>query len=311
MAQGPGLLIMAVDPNESFLVKLNGQPLNIILSPKPKEGQVSSSVQRVSNALHTRRRPNDELIPRKRRSGINFYDIGTISDGMGGWDTLLIDVADANDVRALLHDPLSFTREQWYTRYRKITKGTLGDNYELTVVINLTTYPLDNTSPEWTTKGLVITDTDPVTILDLLNHRENTKFWESTVTNAYLFNGFDAEFMTITSTPTYGGTPATLSLDPTLPIDVFVVPAVISFTAATPPTGPTNWVVVPRDAAFANSYVGISDEDTAMHVVVGGGPYADIVIANYENFVESGVDPAGLLVAIIVQGTSVLYVWSN
>jgi hypothetical protein len=75
------------DPNQTFRAKLDGKSvLRILLSKKPlmqsAQGQTDQSSNRNKNeGLPPRRRPIDELIPRRQGGFINFWDLGQIADG--------------------------------------------------------------------------------------------------------------------------------------------------------------------------------------------------------------------------------------
>ncbi len=131
---------------------------------------------RRSNASHKPpvdiRREADYLKRRLRPKGINFYDMGQIADGSGGWiDTdFIIEVDPINPGppgENLIPPPtqsdydsrdaplLAIPTDQWLTKFRKITKGALSMRYGLYAQFGTTIGDLDTLS-EWTSGGLVV-----------------------------------------------------------------------------------------------------------------------------------------------------------
>lgn len=180
---------MAVDPNESFLVKLNGQPLNIILSPKPQATAQPQGLTNRQGQLHTRRRPNDELLSGKKKGFINFYDMGQIKDpdsglfietsfyrdGLSDIDTGAVRNFGVTDYAALEGISLAYSIPDWPTTFRRFT-DTDGKLYNVKISGDDFVLTLADDEPEWTDAGLNLTADEKASTLLQIGTNDDVTF---------------------------------------------------------------------------------------------------------------------------------------
>lgn len=213
--------------------------------------------------------------------GINFWDMGQISDGSGGWiDTsefFPTDVAGTPGLLALDTSMFS-TRDtplfavptaDWPTKFRKITKGGLSTKYMIDASFGAFGDALDNLS-QWTAGGLVVSQTD-------LN---SGLFVSSDPSLDYFFDGvrfLDSQSnRKITGTNDYTGPAVAFSPIPLM--DVFLPPKFVRLTGRSQLTpGPTanqqaysyDFLTFPRDFIINASPVyrggtGVGNEATTI-----------------------------------------------
>lgn len=136
---------------------------------KPKGGSSGRKV-----ALGRRRGTHDLARRRHVKQGINFYDMGQISDGHGGWvDTnfqiprmpdqtgdiltpqqpLVTDYGDRDTPLFLI------STGDWKTKFRKVTKGGLSEKYGIIAEFGAFDDFLDNLT-QWSSGGLTVTQSD-------------------------------------------------------------------------------------------------------------------------------------------------------
>lgn len=220
------------EPNENFLARLNGEvAFRILLSKKPKpfESQSSPTIlpQEQGSAMPHSRRPDDEYIPQRPKSGINFYDMGQIFNGTDydevdsetsvTFDSMTGPVAIPVTADFDSRDAILFAipTGTWTSKFRKITKGTLSGKYLIDAAFGAFSDVLDSLS-QWTTKGLVVSQADLDTGL----------FIGSDPTRDYFFDPvrlLDGEAnRKITGTPVY--TDSAVAFSPVPNMDVFLPP---------------------------------------------------------------------------------------
>lgn len=228
----------SLDPNRLFRVKLGkGEAvLRILLSQKdiPVSDTPTSSTRRKHVGTTRTRRPDDELIVRRRPSGafVNFYDMGQIRDG-DDWidlpfsvppdvnlaepnDTELITGANWDSLRDLLLTPAV---ADWATYYRKLEYEE-AERYGLDVFDGSTSYPVARNDSRidlgtfapvagtrWTSQGLNLPA--PITALDIQSFGAFTRFT-------------DNSFCKITNSPTYASSAVSFELQNG--DDVFLTP---------------------------------------------------------------------------------------
>ena len=220
----------------------------IITIPRKKKPKPSGGGSLRRGPIRTERK-SEYLSRRKTASGlINFYDLGQMSDGSGGWNdtpftpllpytnptdpTEGLDALTVTNWNALSDVILAIPSAQWTTRFRKL-------GYEDAERYGLDLYDLDEeksypvgrngsridlntsaaiTDTTWTEEGLSMPD---------------TANWQTASFGAFLPMAKDADAFgvaafKITASPEYDADAATFDMKLTAGTDVFLMPAILS-----------------------------------------------------------------------------------
>lgn len=228
------------DPNKLFKVRL-GQgevALRILLSGGGKGqtvriGNTSGGSDRnpKQGTLKPVRKPNTIVGRRKTPQGINLYDMGQMWNGTS-WDDLNFQVlTDPISVPTTLVIPplttsdynnrdatfLSVPTDDWFTTFRKITKGTLSSKYALFGAFTTFFDLLDNLT-QWQDGGLILTQAQVDSGLSIL---EGAVYGSSFFFNGYTVLDGQAN-VKITGTQDY--TDPSVAFTPSPKMDIFMPP---------------------------------------------------------------------------------------
>lgn len=237
------------DPNITFRGRLGNHPVVKILvsgrasaSKSFEESEAGLKAQPKDGPV-LRRRPEDELIRKKKNQLINFYDMGQIRNG-SGWDDTTFQISSAPVEGPLFLTPqivttsdydnrdiplLAISTADYLTTFRKITKGTLADKYGTGVNFGVYSDALENLS-QWSNKGLKVEQADLNTGLSVLGDKFFSDFVLLAGTN-----------IKVTSTPLYSD--PSVSFTPSPRMDIFLTPSigVMGFSARTSTFGNREW----------------------------------------------------------------------
>lgn len=176
--------------------------------------------------------------PRRDMRGIRFYDLGQVRNGSGEWITpnWNINVNQPELTILLLQDLLNYPSTNWNSKYRQIIKGSLANNYKMSVNLNGQGFePLTDDNPNWTSGGLQ-TNIQTINSIEIINKTEEDdshRFYESDISSANVFPHINSAGLHITNIPNSEGPSIDLAIQGSVPFDIFINPAIFQCNWAT------------------------------------------------------------------------------